>query len=76
MTHSRGAKISQPPLSFATVCWRRALRCEERVCLGLFVERFGGQIDAAGPYEGSSLRIDGDLGEVCAVVQRRQNAGP
>ena len=77
MAHSRGAKISQPPLSFRNgVLGGRGLRCGERVCLGLFVERFGGQVDAAGPYEGSSLRIDGDLGEVCGVVQRRQDAGP
>ena len=36
----------------------------------------GGQVDAAGPYEGSSLRVDGDFGEVGGVVQWRQDTGP
>ena len=46
------------------------------MCLCLLVERFGGQVDAAGPYQGSSLRVDGDLGKVGGVVQWRQNACP
>ena len=69
-------KITQPPLSFRKGSLAAGLRGEERVCPGLFVERFGGQVDAAGPHEGSGLRVDGDLGEIGGVVRWRQDAGP
>jgi hypothetical protein len=42
----------------------------------LFVERFRGEIDTAGPGDGSRFGIDGDLGEVRGVVQRCQDASP
>ncbi len=36
---------------------------KERPGLRLFVERLGCQVDAVGPDDGASFRIDGDLGK-------------
>src|SRR5215475_6387260 len=44
--------------------------------LGLFVERLRRQVDATGPYHGSRLRIDDNLGEVRRVVERLEHPSP
>ena len=48
-----GDLYTQPPLSFRNGGLAAGtLRCEERARLGLFAERFGGQVDVAGPKRG------------------------
>ena len=48
----------------------------ERVGFRLFVQRLGGQVDAAWPHDGARLSIEFNLGKIGRIVKRLQDACP